>query len=312
MKHRKIQLIAGTTYSISLPKDWVKRNNLREGQELVISEREDKNLVLGPTLSKEIGREKIVINADEYVGSIDRVLLELYYLGFLNIDLISRKQDVNTKIAIRKTISCMSGAIINYQDEQKTSISILLDKTKVDVIQLLYRMSLILEESILNLTERCDANVLLVNENEIDMLYHLVTKIISLAVKDSLLLNSSKIGQAQLIPSYLLVSKKLENLGDKIFYMANSAREITPKNKEVLLSIKEELRRTMKHVLADYSSMFARIQDQKLNELKKTIGLVKDQTTIDYLNNAIRFLVDIQEEVINISFYKSLMRKGVI
>ena len=30
MHRRKIQLIAGTTYSISLPKEWVKKNHLKE------------------------------------------------------------------------------------------------------------------------------------------------------------------------------------------------------------------------------------------------------------------------------------------
>ena len=32
MQRRKIQLIAGTTYSVSLPKDWIRKNNLKENQ----------------------------------------------------------------------------------------------------------------------------------------------------------------------------------------------------------------------------------------------------------------------------------------
>mgnify|MGYP001559632270 CR=1 FL=1 len=316
MKHRKIQLIAGTTYSISLPKEWIKKNNLKEKQELAIYEKGDNTLLISPSEVKEEKREKISMNVDEFKSNIDRVLLELYYLGFETIELYSKTKLSKEEIAsIRKTINCMSGTVVNHEDDNKIIIKVLLDKSKVDIIQAIYRMSLIVEQTLINISEGINMEEITINENEIDQLYHLVTKIISLAINDSVLLRSSKIQYAQLIPSYLLIGKKLENLADVLYYSANRLKS-TNKNlsnkKEMLSTIKEELNRTFRHVLADYPSMFIRVTDEKIKKLRESAKSTKDQVLIDYFNNAIKFLIDIQEEVIDISFYKIMTKKGVI
>ena len=80
----------------------------------------------------------------------------------------------------------------------------------------------------------------------------------------------------------------------------------------MLSTIKEELNRTFRHVLADYPSMFIRVTDEKIKKLRESAKSTKDQVLIDYFNNAIKFLIDIQEEVIDISFYKIMTKKGVI
>jgi phosphate uptake regulator len=316
VKHRKIQLIAGTTYSISLPKEWVKRNNLKEKQELAIYEREDKTLLISSEEIKEEKRDKISMNVEECKNNIDRVLLELYYLGFENIELFSKtKLSKEERAIIKKTINCMSGTIVQHEDDNKIIIKILLDKSKVDIMQALYRMSLIAEQTLSNISEEINMEELTINENEVDQLYHLVTKIISLAINDSVLLRSSKIHYAQLIPSYLLIGKKLENLGDVLYYSANylkSKNKGLSSKKEILSTIKEELNRTFRHVLANYPSMFIRISDAKIKKLKENTISAKDQILIDYFNSAIKFLVDIQEEVIDISFYNHMTKKGVI
>ena len=315
MKHRKIQLIAGTTYSISLPKEWIKKNNLKEKQELAIYEKGDKTLILSPSEIKEEKRDKISMNVKEFENNLDRVLLELYYLGFENIELYSKtKLTKEEKVIIRKTINCMSGTVIQHEDHSKIIIKILLDKSKVDIIQTIYRMSLIVEQTLINISEGIDMEEITLNENEIDQLYHLVTKIISLAINDSVLLKSSKIQYAQLIPSYLLIGKKLENLADVLYYSANRLKLLNKDltRKEILLNIKEELNRTFRHVLADYPSMFIRVSDFQIKKIKEYVLSIKDQTLIDYFNSAIKFLIDIQEEVIDISFYKIMEKKKVI
>ena len=50
MERRKIQLIAGSTYTVSLPKSWVIKNNLKEKSQISITENNDRTLVLSSDL----------------------------------------------------------------------------------------------------------------------------------------------------------------------------------------------------------------------------------------------------------------------
>ncbi|MEK6857533.1 MAG: hypothetical protein AABX39_03020, partial [Nanoarchaeota archaeon] len=109
---------------------------------------------ISPSEVKEEKREKISMNVDEFKSNIDRVLLELYYLGFETIELYSKTKLSKEEIAsIRKTINCMSGTVVNHEDDNKIIIKVLLDKSKVDIIQAIYRMSLIVEQTLINISK---------------------------------------------------------------------------------------------------------------------------------------------------------------
>ncbi|MCD6398981.1 MAG: hypothetical protein J7L08_03605, partial [Candidatus Aenigmarchaeota archaeon] len=150
MERRKIQLIAGTTYSVSLPKKWIKKNKLKEQDELIISEKNDKTLSI-LSASEEIGEiSEITLNIDDYMENIDQILFAVYYLGIETINIVSKnilkKED---KKKIRKTLTHMSGTEISYEDKQKMTIKVLLDISKTDIKQILYRLYLIIESSIM-------------------------------------------------------------------------------------------------------------------------------------------------------------------
>src|SRR3989338_3917742 len=89
---RKIQLIAGTTYSLSLPKEWVKKNKLKEKNEVVVIEKNDRTLVVSPDSIEEKELNDISLNIDNYTDNIDQILFALYYLGIENINFFSKKE----------------------------------------------------------------------------------------------------------------------------------------------------------------------------------------------------------------------------
>ncbi len=309
MEHRKIQLVAGTTYQISLPKPWIAKNNLKEGKELLVLERSDHSLLITPQYEESLTREKITINVDTIQNQVDRVLFELYYLGFSEIDFISKHQiEKKTKAIIRQTINCMSGTEITFEDEHKITITVMIDRSKVDIVQTLYRIVLLIKQSIDNLFEDQNHDELEINEEEIDRLYHLITKIISLSAIRTDILHSSKIKNAAAIPNYFLVAKKLENIGDDIFYLGTQHAKIGTEEKEILLHMQTELDRTIRCVLADFPEILTRANDQ--DKWKTKARNLKDHKH-DYYN-LLRNLKDIQEEIMSISFLKQIIREGKI
>ncbi|MBU1604737.1 MAG: AbrB/MazE/SpoVT family DNA-binding domain-containing protein, partial [Nanoarchaeota archaeon] len=249
MHKRKIQLIAGTTYTVSLPKEWVRKNNLKEKNEILLHEKNDRTLIISPHSIEGKKLNEISLNIDEYAPNIDQILFAVYYLGIENISLFSKKElTKDVKSRIRKTIRHMSGTEINYEDKQKITIKVLLDKSKVDITQVFYRISLIIESSISNILEQLDINEIRINENEIDRLYHLIAKIVSLSLIDSNILYSSKIRNVSLIPAYFLIGKKLENIGDNINHLSeylHKSKINFENKKEILNFIKIELNKSI-------------------------------------------------------------------
>src|SRR3989338_5662277 len=149
MERRKIQLIAGTTYSVSLPKEWVKKNHLKERSEIIFHEGNDRNLILSHQPMEEKSYNEITLNIDEYISNIDQILFAVYYLGTENVTLFSKSGiSKETGARIRKTITHMSGTEISYEDNNKIVVKVLLNKSKVDIVQVIYRISLIIESSV--------------------------------------------------------------------------------------------------------------------------------------------------------------------
>ena len=316
MHRRKIQLIAGTTYSVSLPKEWVRKNNLKEKNEILFYEKNDRTLVISPYAIEGKKLNEISLDIDKYISAIDQILFAVYYLGIENISLFSKKElTKDVKSRIRKTITHMSGTEITYEDKQKITMKVLLDKSKVEIFQVLYRINLIIESSILNILEQLNINEIRINENEIDRLYHLITKIISLSIIDSNILNSSKIKNVSLIPAYFLISKRLENIGDNINHLSEYLHKTKVKfeNKnEILNFAKTELNRSISYFMSKSTNIFQKINVDNLRIINDYILKSKDKTIQNYLEDIIRYVVDIEEEIVNISFYNQLIHEDFL
>src|SRR3989344_7576652 len=310
MNRRRIQLIAGMTYSLSLPKQWVLKNNLKEKDEVAVYEKGDRTLLISPDVPESKKPNQVRLNIDEYSGNVAQVLFAVYYLGVENIVVFSKKEmNKEARSQIKRVLQYMSGTEIENEDKQHISIKVFLDKSKVDIIQILYRITLIIELSINCFVENVDITEIRNNENEIDRLYHLITKIITLSLIDSNILHSSKINNVLSIPSFLLIGKKLENTADSIAYLAEYCKtsKIDFENKkEMLVILRDEINRSISHILKGYPSIFNKINSNNLRMLNNHANKIRDKRVNDYLRDLIRYLIDIQQEIVNLSFYNSI------
>lgn len=317
MIRRKIQLIAGTTYTISLPKEWVKKNNLKEQNEVMMYEGDNNSLTISPEIIEKKDLEKFSINIDKYLENIDQILFAIYYLGVEDITIFSKKEFTKeVKARVRKTLTHMSGTEIAYEDKEKMVIKVLLDKTKVDTIQILYRISLIIDSTILNmLGEDVDIREIRINEAEIDRLYHLIAKMISISLRDTSILQSSNIKNVTIIPSYFLISKRLENLADNL---ANISEYISKKKidyehkKEILTFIKKELSRTISYLMSRPYEIFAKVAPEIKYKIRDQVSAISNKTISNLFEDAVRYVIDIEEEIVNMSFYNQLINDKVI
>ena len=315
MHRRRIQLVAGSTFSLSLPKEWVLRSGLRSRDELMITERDDGSLTVSSREPRQHSLENIALDIGQYLNNIDQVLFAVYFLGIENIELFSQ-QDLakDVKARIRKTLTHMSGTEITYEDKRQIRIRVLLDKSKVDIIQVMYRISLIIDSTVSTISNDLNLSEIKINENEIDRLYFLISKIIYLSLRDAGILQSSGIRHATLIPSFFLIAKRLENIGDNLNHLAEHlAVSGGFRNRRRLLGfVNRELARGMRHLMQKNPGFFGSVRPSEAGRAKKGVASIRDDIVKGYMTDIVRFLLNIHEELVNISFYGDLMKRKIL
>lgn len=313
MERRKIQLVAGTTYVVSLPKQWVVKNGLKQKEEVLIDEAADGKLHISTDEVHEKNVRELEISIDEYGDTIGQMLLSSYYLGTETIILRSNNAiSKSHRKIIRKNLQELSGTEIGYEDSKKIVVKVLLDNAKVQVPQLLYRMSLLLDMTMENISSGIDIQEIEMSESEIDRLYNLVTKIVSLALKKQHILEAAKIRNIMFIPSLFLLSKRLEHIGDNLLALAYQWDQKSDKRivQDTLSFIRKELARTMKHINKEFPSMFRPCDEEKIQNVKQEITNMKSDTCSEHLRDAVRYLADMQDQVLTLSFHRKLLREG--
>ena len=79
--------------------------------------------------------------------------------------------------------------------------------------------------------------------------------------------------------------------------------------KEILKSILSELNRSIKHISGRSSKMFVRINNEDSKRIYEQIHEIRDYRFRKYLEDMARYTLDIEDELINISFYNKMRPK---
>lgn len=313
---RKIQLVAGSTYSVSLPKEWVRRNGLKEGKEIHFNENGDGSLSFFLSEFNKNRPSKLSFDIDQYTDGIDQLLFATYYSGISEI-LLDSKNGISKddRKAIHNTITKMSGTEIKYEDSNKVEIKCFLDESKVNIKQILYRICLILEMTIQSTTDNSTLAQASKSEEEIDRLYHLAVKIITLSLLDSKILNSSGIKNSVLIPAYFLIFKKLENIGDSTLLLTEriiKEGKLTKEETADIILLAKEIKRCASFIQSDKQTLFERFPSQKEKDLLTRPRAIAGNWIQQNIENIARAINDVEEELLSISIYTQFMQDKIL
>ena len=90
---RKLQLVGGSTYVLSLPKKWIDELNLKTGDPVSIVKNVNRSLSILPTgtsQSPKMTKSKTIISQKEPVESIQRKIIAMYLAGYQMIEIQSK------------------------------------------------------------------------------------------------------------------------------------------------------------------------------------------------------------------------------
>lgn len=302
---RKVQIVAGTTYSLSLPKQWIKNNNIKSGDDLIIAESHDKKLFISPVHINHA--EEITLNITNSTRNIREILYSTYYIGVQTINIKSKDSlDRKVRLDIRRTINDLSGTEIVHEEDKRMVIKVLLDKSKIEIYQLFYRLHIIIDSELDELSKDADLESIKFYEREVDRLFHLSAKIIKMSQVDMSVLESSKIFNAYFVPNLFLICKRLENISDNIEFIAKrmALMDEKPDLLVPITHLRDELKKTGLDILRiNKNNSFVAMTSKRRDEIEALINAVSDIKIKIYLWEILRFIVNINEELIALTFY---------
>jgi len=235
MERRKITSQGKYSLVITLPKEWVRMNNLGSGDSVSIRVRGDGSLVVHPSLDvKERPREvSLFFRADEEPNSIIRSVIGCYLNGYNTIRLTSgRNFTVEQQAAIRSVVRSLYMRILE-STARRVILQTFMDESLASVVSGIERMHIITNsmcKDVLKSMREWDdglAKSVLSLEEDVDQFMYFLIRLTRSAVMSPSLASGLGITMSDCFDYHLLINR--------IEYVADHAASIAQK----IITLKE-------------------------------------------------------------------------
>ncbi len=224
MESRKVQKVGTSTLTISLPKPWVEKWGVRQGDQVFLEE-EGAFLKVTPAslASHRTGTPEYVIDADlcDEPGILHRVIVGNYVLGRERLLVKSSGRLKSEHVAeTREAARRLMGMGIIEETASRITLQCSIEPTKYPVDTLIKRLynlsSTMLDESVEALLTRDEglAKDALHREDDADTMYWLLIRLLLSAQADDSLLAQLGLRNRLEIAGYRLIAKELETVAD--------------------------------------------------------------------------------------------------
>ncbi|MEM3031184.1 MAG: PhoU domain-containing protein [Candidatus Micrarchaeia archaeon] len=248
---RRVQLTGSSTFTVSLPKDWAVKNNIRAGSELFIDEEGDGSLRLSAKETGDSGGEEI-IDLRRYSShrEVQRIFLAAYVSGYYTV----RFRGTGTiPSELRKIIVGEVDRLIGLEVVEESPNEIVVQdffsQRELSIEKTLKRAYMIasgMQEEAMRALASGDqelAESVRKRDDEVDRLRFLILRQVSLALKNSSLLRTLGLKATDCL-DYVAVSRCVEGIADNAARIAGNVRKA--KNAAVIAQLgqaSEEARR---------------------------------------------------------------------
>ncbi len=331
---RKVQITGKSTYIISLPKTWVNKVRIKNGNSVIMIPRSDGTLLINPKLDQNKDVSTNIITVDHHdMETLFRKFIGAYLAGF---DIIEINSSEKISPILRQEVRRMTQNLIGPEiiDETSNSVKIkdLLDSSDLSLIQGLKRMYVItrgmhrdaiiaLEEQDSQLAEDVESR-----DKEVDKFYWMIAKQYNLVLNDMFFADKMNV-KPQEVLGYLLVARSIERIADHAKRLASYAKivkgkiDIIPKIVQASDSILQEFDEAInafhrnKFESSNEVVIKTRALGKQTQQLTQEIFSLKlDAATIvslayivDSLERTRAYVLDIAETAINHQFTTEML-----
>lgn len=286
MESRKIQKVGAATLTISLPKAWVDRRNLKKGDQVFLVEEGEALKILPSAVTEERRGPAVdyMIDSDlcDEGGMLERVIVGNYVLGRerlivrSSIRLRSDHQD-----EIRSAVRRLMGMGIVEESSSKVVLQCSINPSNYPLDTLVKRLynlgSTMLTESLEALVTRDPtlADDALKREDDADMMYWLILRLILSAQLDEALVEQLGMRSRIEIPGYRSIARDLEAVADHAQDVANSVKQILQEKIRFPASIIKALQSLEEVIERTYGQALGALLSRDLKQANEAIRLSK-------------------------------------
>ena len=244
---RKLQLVGGSTYVLSLPKKWVDELKLKTGDPVSIIKNVNKSLSILPSTNysgTKITKSKAMISQKDSVESIKRKIIAMYLAGYQIIEIHAKggRVQLEHKQAIRDLVRRnMIGTEIVETTAESITIQILTSLPELSISDSLKRMFLLtvtMHRQAIDALKEMDVELgeeISHLDDEVDRFSLYILRNLTLAVENEKILRDIGLKKPSDCISYRIVVKSIERIADHAVSIASRIKFLKSTLEPVLI-----------------------------------------------------------------------------
>ncbi|RLE44799.1 hypothetical protein DRJ16_01415 [Candidatus Woesearchaeota archaeon] len=316
---RKLINFGKTSYVISLPKDWIKKNKLSKGDTLVLEECDGGLLVAPKITAKKKKKLETRINIDgKTFEEIRREIISCYIDGYNTLVILGEKLDKLSKKIKKEIISSLMGIEIIEETSNKLILKDFIAPEQIDPIELVRRMDIITREMLIDVRDFIEhpkvsvANIYM-RDDEVNRLHYFIQRLIGNYAEN----NTNRFNPFQL-SALSHISNMIERVADEVKRIAKYLNRISSKEELLKSGFKNVYKEFEKFYLKVMKALFLQERNIALKESGKKQELITKSnklleklhhikwapSAIEKLKNAILLTNEIGRITSRISFAK--------
>jgi phosphate uptake regulator len=247
-EQRKLQVTGGSTFILSLPKEWAIKNELKRGSSMLVREEEDGSLCVMPsTFPKKERQEEAFIRVSqvENPDAIMRTAISAYLNGYSILHVKAQGQ----KVLSSKTRNHLKNFARNYlvgteiviDTPTELTLQVLLNYPELTIQNALSRMSIIassMHKEAIGALRKLDygnAKAVIETDREVNRFALYIVRLLKLAVSNQRVVKEIGIESQRECLGYRLIAKSVERTADHATKIAENTLQLSEPVKEEIL-----------------------------------------------------------------------------
>ena len=250
-QQRKLQVTGGSTYILSLPKEWITKNQLKKGSSMVVREEEDGSLsIMPPSLSRKEKQDEafIKVSLADNPDAVMRKAISTYLIGYNIIHIKAQGQNLLAS-KVRNHLknfarNYLVGTEIVIDTPSELTLQVLLNYPELTVQSALSRMAIIaasMHKEAINALKNLDYSIarsVIETDREVNRFGLYIVRLLKMAVLNSRMVKEIGLDNPRTCIGYRLIAKAVERTGDHATKIAEKVVLLKrPLNEEVLQKI---------------------------------------------------------------------------
>jgi phosphate uptake regulator len=249
---RKIQFTGKSSYIVSLPKEWIKEQGIRQGDQVSVVRQGSSIIEIKPV---NFGRRStsdaatLIITSKDDKHAITRKLIALYFLRYktINVKPKNGRIDPNQRIAIRNTVKkILMGAEITADSTNEITVQVLINLVELSIDgafkRMLHLSKAMQNDALLALGENNKelAQEVVNSDDDVDRFSFYIIRQLTIAIENSHMLEEMGFANARDCMGYRIVVKNIERLADHAVSLSQDILDFeNPLPKKIIDKIKE-------------------------------------------------------------------------